>query len=49
LAAEIKAKIDEVKDAAIAKLEEEATERGEDPPEIDRESFKVRVPNEIIY
>jgi len=38
-----------VKETAIAKFVEEATERGEDPPETDRESFKVRVPNKIIY
>ena len=49
IAAEIKAKLEEVKDQAISKLEEEATEKGEEPPEIDREKFKVRVPNDIIY
>lgn len=53
LAFEIKTKIDELKDNAIAKIEEERAEielpDGEEWPEIVREEIKVRVPDDIIY
>jgi adenylate kinase len=52
LAAEIKAKLDEIKDAAVAKIEEERAEKDygdEEPPEIDRDALKIRVPDDIIY
>jgi adenylate kinase len=52
LAAEIKAKLDELRDAAVAKIEEERAEKDygdEEPPEIDREGLPIRVPDSIIY
>ena len=51
LAAEVKAKIDELKDAAVAKIEEERAEMGdeaEDAPEIDRDALPIRIPNDLI-
>lgn len=50
--AEIKAKLEELKDAAVAKIEEERAEMDfgdEEPPEIDREALGIRIPDEIIY
>jgi adenylate kinase len=52
LGAEIKAKLDEMKDAAVAKIEEERADKDygdEEPPEIDRDSLPIRVPDDIIY
>ncbi len=52
LAAEIKAKIEELKDAAVAKIEEERQEKGieeDDAPEIDRDALQIRLPNDMIY
>ena len=52
LAAEIKAKIEELKDAAEAKIQEEreGIDFGdEEPPEIDREKLKIRLPDDLIY
>jgi len=52
LAADIKAKLEELRDAAAAKIEEENAEKdwgdGE-PPEIDKDSLPIRVPDDIIY
>ena len=52
LAAEVKAKVDELKDAAVAKIEEERAERGDDDeeaPEIDRDALPIRIPNDLIF
>jgi adenylate kinase len=52
LASEIKAKLDEIRDAAVAKIEEERAEidyGDQEPPEIDREGLPIRVPDDIIY
>jgi adenylate kinase len=49
---EIKAKIEELRDAAVAKIEEarEGVDFGDDgPPEIDREALQIRLPDEMIY
>lgn len=52
LAADIKGKIEELKDAAVAKIEEANAEidwgDGE-APEIDREALTIRIPDDIIY
>jgi len=52
LAAEIKAKVEELKDAAVAKIEEERQEKGieeDDAPEIDRDALEIRLPSDMIY
>ena len=52
LAADIKAKIEELKDAAEAKIQEEREGMDfgdEEPPEIDREKLAIRLPDELIY
>lgn len=52
LATDIKGKIEELKDAAVAKIEEERAEKDygdEEPPEIDREALSIRLPEDIIY
>jgi len=50
LGAAIKAKIDELKDAEVEKINEENEKAGiEDPPEVDREKLMVRVPEEFLY
>ena len=52
LASEIKAKLEEMRDAAVAKIEEERAEKDygdEEPPEIDRDGLPIRVPDDIIY
>ena len=52
LAAEVKTRIEELRDAAVAKIEEEreGQDFGDDgPPEIDRESLPIRVPDDLIY
>jgi adenylate kinase family enzyme len=53
LAFEIKTKLEELKDAAAAKIEEERAEielpDGEEWPEIDKDALGVRVPDDIIY
>lgn len=52
LASEIKAKIEEMRDAAVAKIEEDRAEidyGDNEPPEIDRDSLPIRVPDEFIY
>ena len=49
---DIKAKIEELRDAAVAKIEEarEGIDFGDDgPPEIDREALQIRLPEEMIY
>lgn len=48
-AADIKAKIDAAKDDAIAKIGEEAEARGEEAPEIDKDTFQIPVPDDILY
>ena len=50
LGAAIKAKIDELKDAEVEKINEENEKAGiEDPPEVDRDALNVRVPEEFLY
>jgi cobalamin-dependent methionine synthase I len=52
LAADIKAKLDELRDGEVAKIEEERADVdfGEDgAPEIDREKLSIRVPDDFIY
>ena len=52
LAAEIKGKIDELREAAAAKIEGEREGQDfgdEEPPEIDKDSLPVRVPDDIVY
>lgn len=50
---EIKAKIEELRDAEVAKIEAERELIDPQPeegfPEIDRESLKIRLPDEILY
>jgi adenylate kinase len=45
---EIKAKIEELKDAMVAQIEESRPEDAE-PEEIDREKLQVRLPDEILF
>jgi len=53
LAFEIKTKLEELRDAAVAKIEEERAEielpDGEEWPEIDRDGLNIRVPDDIVY
>ena len=50
LGAAIKAKIDELKDAEVERINAEAEAAGvEEPPEVDREKLNVRVPEEFLY
>jgi adenylate kinase family enzyme len=53
LAFEIKTKLEELRDAAVAKIEEERAEielpDGEEWPEIDRDGLKIRIPDDIVY
>lgn len=52
LAADIKAKLEEMRDAAVAKIEEERAEidfGDNEPPEIDRDALPIRVPDDLIY
>lgn len=49
LVAEIKAKVEELRDAMVAQIEENRPETEEEPPEIDRETLKIRLPDEILY
>jgi hypothetical protein len=52
IAAEIKAKLEELRDAEVARIEEERAEKDygdEEPPEIDREALPIRIPDEFIY
>lgn len=46
---DIKTKIDEAKQAAITKIQEDAEAKGIEPPEIDAETFEIPVPDEILY
>lgn len=46
----IKAKIEELKDAEVERIGAENEAAGiEDPPEVDRDSLFVRVPDEFLY
>ena len=46
----LKAKIDELKDAEVERINGENEAAGiEDPPEVDRDSLSVRVPDEFLY
>ena len=51
--AQIKEKVEELRDAAVAKIEADREESGyepaEDEPEIDRLALPIRIPNDIIY
>lgn len=50
LGAAIKAKIEELKDAEVERITGENEAAGiEDPPEVDRDSLSVRVPDEFLY
>ncbi len=52
LGEEIRAKIEELKDALVAQIEEARQALGDDagePEEIDREKLKVRLPDEILF
>ena len=52
LGVEILAKIDEIKEAMVAQIEEARQALGEEagePEEIDREKLKVRLPDEILF
>lgn len=49
LVADIKAIIEELRDAEVARIEEERPETDEDPEEIDRETLKIRLPDSILY
>jgi len=55
LAAEIKAKIEELKDAEVEKINEaneklrELNPDMEEAPEVDRDGLKVRIPDDILY
>jgi adenylate kinase len=52
LGEEIKAKIEELKDALVAQIEEARQALGDDagePEEIDREKLQVRLPDEILF
>lgn len=46
---ELKTKMEEAKTAAIAKIQEEAEAKGEEPPELDPETFEIPVPDDILY
>ena len=49
--AEIKTRVEELRDAAVAKIEEENADKSqqEDEPEIDRLALPIRIPDDIIY
>lgn len=52
LGEEIRAKIEELKDAIVAQIEEARQAQGDDagePEEIDREKLSVRLPDEILF
>jgi len=49
LVADIKAAIEELRDAEVARIEEERPETDEDPEEIDRESVSIRLPDSLLY
>jgi len=49
LVADIKTIIEELRDAEVARIEEERPETDEEPEEIDRESLKIRLPDSILY
>lgn len=49
LIAEIKAKVEELRDAMVAQIEESRPETEEEPPEINRETLPIRLPNDILY
>jgi len=52
LATDIKTKLDELRDAEVERIEAERADKDygdEEPPEIDRNSLKIRVPDEFIY
>ena len=52
MAFEIKTKLEEMRDAAVAKIEEDRADKDfgdEEPPEIDRDALEIRVPDDIIY
>lgn len=46
---EIKAKIEELRDEMVAQIEENRPEDEEEPEEIDRETLRVRFPNDLLY
>jgi adenylate kinase len=47
--AQIKAKIEEIKDEMVAKIEENRPETDEEPEEVDRDSLVVRLPDDILF
>ena len=49
LAQEIKAKVEELRDTMVQQIEESRPETDEEPPEIDRESLPIRLPDDILY
>lgn len=52
LAEEIKVKVEELRDAMVAKIEEERAEAGgdeEEQPPIDREKLPIRLPDDTLY
>lgn len=49
LANEIKAKVEELRDAMVQQIEENRPETDEEPPEIDRESLAIRLPDDILH
>lgn len=52
IAAEIKEKLDELRDNEVARIEEERAEKDygdEEPPEIDRMALPIRVPDEFLH
>lgn len=46
---EIKAKVEELRDAMVAQIEESRPESEEEPPEINRETLPIRLPDELLY
>ncbi len=50
LGEEIRAKVEEIKDALVAQIQEDRQARGEEnEEEVDREALKVRLPEELLF
>jgi adenylate kinase len=49
LVTEIKTEIERLRDEMVAKIEESRPETDEEPPEINRETLPIRIPDAILY